>query len=274
MHNPASTGYMGAADKPLFFCFDAPQRATTGATTRPFGFVLCPPFGREYVSTHRVFRQFASRLARAGFPVLRFDYFATGDSAGEDSEGSLEQWLDDVATAVDTFRNHTAGMPVWLAGLRVGASLAALYAAQHQDVGGLILWDAVVDGKRYVDTLLEAHQQRFRQTAGHGQTIPAADGVREVFGALLSPRLASGLRAIDLATLPRAPAPQILLMSSSPQADPDDLGGRLAALGASVDRKHVPWPELWAEGAEMNDVLMPPARVLQAMVDSAQGGLR
>lgn len=149
MHNPASTGYMGTADKPLFFCFDAPQRATTGATTRPFGFVLCPPFGREYVSTHRVFRQFASRLARAGFPVLRFDYFATGDSAGEDSEGSLEQWLDDVATAVDTFRNHTAGMPVWLAGLRVGASLAALYAAQHQDVGGLILWDAVVDGKRY-----------------------------------------------------------------------------------------------------------------------------
>lgn len=98
--------------------------------------------------------------------------------------------------------------------------------------------------------------------------------MREVFGALLSPRLASGLRAIDLATLPRAPAPQILLMSSSPQADPDDLGSRLAALGASVDRKHVPWPELWAEGAEMNDVLMPPARVLQAMVDSAQGGLR
>ncbi|MEF8769778.1 MAG: alpha/beta fold hydrolase [Candidatus Accumulibacter phosphatis] len=270
MRDPTITGYMGAADRQLFYCFDAPRRARA----RPFGFVLCPPSGREYVSTHRVFRQFASRLARAGFPVLRFDYFATGDSAGEDSEGSVEQWLDDVATAVNTFRNHNPGAPVWLAGLRVGASLAALHAEQHQDVDGLILWDPVVNGNRYVDQLLEAHQQRFRQTVGRDQTTSDADGMREIFGFLLSPRLESGLRAIDLATLPRAPAPQVLLMSSSPQADPDDLGNRLAALGASVDRKHVLWPELWAEGAEMNDVLMPPARVLQAMVESVQGGRR
>lgn len=274
MQNPTIAGYMGAVDRQLFYCFDAPQKATAGATARPFGFVLCPPSGREYVATHRAFRQFATRLSRAGFPVLRFDYYATGDSAGGDAEGSVEQWLDDVTTALSTFRNHTAGARVWLAGLRVGASLAALHAAQHQDVDGLLLWDPVVNGTRYLDGLLEAQQRWLRLQVWRDQIPPATDGVREIFGFLLSPCLENGLRAIDLNTLPRAPAAHALVMSSSPQSDPEGCGDLLAARGVAVQRQHVLWPELWAEGAEMNDVLMPPARVLQAMVGWVQGEQR
>lgn len=261
------TAYMGAADRQLFYCFDAPQ----GARARPFGFVLCPPSGREYIFTHRALRQFATRLSRAGFPVLRFDYFATGDSAGDDDEGSVAQWLDDISTAVKTFRNHTAGAAVWLGGLRIGASLAALHAAEHQDVAGLILCDPVANGNRYVDGLLEAQQHWLRMQLGRGRNAAAANGVREVFGFIISSCLEKGLRSLDLATLPRAPAARALLMSSSPQPDPDGCADRLAALGVNVDRQHLLWPELWTEGAEMNDVLMPPARVLQAMVGWAQG---
>jgi len=260
-------GYMGAPDRRLYYCFDAPQSASVGS----FGFVLCPPSGREYVFTHRVFRQLATRLSRAGFPVLRFDYFATGDSAGGDGEGSIAQWLDDIGTAVNTFRNHTAGARVWLIGFRVGASLATLYAARHQDVDGLILWDPVVNGNSYVDSRLAAHQRWLHMQVWRDKTAPASDGVREIIGSLLSNRLESGLRAIDLTALPRVPAPRALLMSSSPQPDPDAFGDRLAALGVAVERQHMVWPEFWTEGTELDDVLMPPARLLQAIVGWAQG---
>ncbi len=266
MRSTATAAYMGSADRPLFYCFDAPQ----GTAARPFGLVLCPPSGREYVITHRACRQFATRLSRAGFPVLRFDYFATGDSAGEDDEGSVEQWLDDISTAIDTLRKHTAGAAVCLGGLRIGATLAAVYAARHQNIDSLILWDPVVNGNRYVDDLLEAQQHWLRRQGWRNKAAPQVGGVRELFGFLLSPGLEDGLRRLDLATLPRAPAQRALLMSSNPQADPDRCGDLLASLGVLVQRQHVIWPEFWTEGSEMDDVLMPPARTLQAMVDWGQ----
>ncbi len=266
MRSPTIAAYMGNADRQLFYCFDAPQ----GTSARPFGFVLCPPSGREYVIAHRACRQLATRLSRAGFPVLRFDYFATGDSAGDDDEGSVEQWLDDISTAIATFRKHSAGARVCLGGLRIGASLAAVHAAQHQNVDSLMLWDPVVSGNRYLDRLFEAQQHSLRQRGWREQAAREGDGVRELFGFLLSPGLENGLRHLDLTTLPRAPAQRALLMSSSPQADPDRCDDILASLGVLVQRQHVIWPEFWTEGAEMNDVLMPPARTLQAMVDWAQ----
>ncbi|MBP8132717.1 MULTISPECIES: alpha/beta hydrolase [Zoogloea] len=266
IQDPTVAGYMGAADRQLFYCYHAPQ----GASTRPFGVVLCPPAGREYVFAHRTFRQLATRLSRAGFPVLRFDYFASGDSAGEDDEGSVEQWLDDIASAIDTFRNHTAGARVCLAGFRIGASLAALHAATHQDVDSLILWDPVISGERYVDGLLADHEHFLRLRLWREKTAMGADGVREIVGFLLSPRLESGLRSIRLDTLP-APARRALLMSSSPTADPERFGEHLEALGMQIDRQHVAWPEFWTGNEELDDVLMPPARVLQAIVGWAQG---
>ena len=259
---------MGATDRQLFYRFHAPQ----GAKVRPLGFVLCPPFGREYIFAHRSFRQWAVRLSRAGFPVLRFDYFGSGDSAGGDDEGSVEQWLDDLSTAVSTFGKVTAGARVCLAGLRVGASLATLHATRHQNVDGLILWDPVVNGDRYVDALISAHERWRRLQLWRTAPPPPADGTREIVGFLLSPRLEVGLRAIELGKLSRAPAARALLMSSSPQPDPDAFGDRLAALGMTVERQHVLWPEFWSEAPDLGDVLMPPARVLQAMIAWAQVG--
>jgi len=49
-------------------------------------------------------RTLAALLAREGFHVLRFDYYATGDSAGESSEGSLSEWRANIVTARDDLR--------------------------------------------------------------------------------------------------------------------------------------------------------------------------
>jgi alpha/beta superfamily hydrolase len=267
MLNPAIAAFMGAANKRLFYCYHAPERASS----RRVGFVLCPPAGREYVFLHRSFRQLANRLTRAGFPVLRFDYFASGDSAGDDDAGSIEQWLDDIATAVDTFRQHAAGARVCLAGFRIGASLAALHAARHRDIDGLILWDPVVDGDRYVDTLLDEHQRWLAVQIFRNKLAETADGSREVVGFVLSPSLENGLRNIRLSALSYAPAPRVLLLTTSPQADPDHLGEHLASMSVAVNRQHVAWPEFWSEGETLDEILMPSAGALQAMLGWAGG---
>ena len=60
----------------------------------------CQPLGHEYIRAHRTFNQLAAGLARAGFPVLRFDYSGTGDSSGADEMGSVKRWMADVREAM------------------------------------------------------------------------------------------------------------------------------------------------------------------------------
>ena len=68
----------GPADRRLFGLLQPAQ----GNATRT-GVVLCNPMGQEAVRVHRMYRVLADRLNRAGLHVLRFDWFGSGDSAGD-----------------------------------------------------------------------------------------------------------------------------------------------------------------------------------------------
>ena len=61
--------------------------------------------------------QLAKRLSGIGFHVLRFDYYGTGDSAGDADEGDLRQWHDDLSAAVDELKDTAAIQMVSLIGL-------------------------------------------------------------------------------------------------------------------------------------------------------------
>src|SRR4051812_18625410 len=89
--------YFGPPDRPLFGAFHSSSKAVASdvwqSLPRGAAVVLCSPFGHEEHHAHRSERHLAELLARAGFPVLRFDYDATGDSAGDDREGGrVEAW--------------------------------------------------------------------------------------------------------------------------------------------------------------------------------------
>src|SRR3954451_13983708 len=49
----------------------------------PRAAVLCHPWGQEYIRAHRSMRRLANMLSATGRDTLRFDYFGTGDSAGD-----------------------------------------------------------------------------------------------------------------------------------------------------------------------------------------------
>ena len=65
---------------------DAPRQlyaALHAAAAARVGVLMAPPLLHEQPRSRRVLVEVASRLAALGLACLRFDYFGTGDSAGD-----------------------------------------------------------------------------------------------------------------------------------------------------------------------------------------------
>src|SRR5262245_22848667 len=109
---------------PFYFGSDARRLFGIYEPARPVGgparmAVLCHPSGDEQIHAYRTMRQLAAMIAQLGVHVLRFDYYGTGDSAGETSENGGAGWCGDVGTAITELRNITGGTMVSLVGLRL-----------------------------------------------------------------------------------------------------------------------------------------------------------
>lgn len=152
--------FFGAAQRRLFGAFHMGE----GAPSAGAAVLLCNPFGQEAIRTHRLYRVLADRLARSGVAVMRFEYFGTGDSAGEDVDGELEGWSDDVVAAhQELIRRSMAGRVFWMGG-RLGAAIA-LRTLPHLtgEVERLVVWDPVVDGEGYGRLLKTRHAERLKE---------------------------------------------------------------------------------------------------------------
>ncbi len=181
------------------------------------GVVLCQPFGREAMWVHKGWRVLADELAAAGSPTLRFDYAGTGDSAGEAEDGEqLEQWLRSIRSAVAYLKRTTGVTQVALCGLRLGATLAALVAAE-EGIDELVLLAPVASGRQY---LRELHllQQNWLETGGiQVQRAPANADYAEAVGHRLIASSVAILRKFDLirdAGLAEHPPRRLLVLDS------------------------------------------------------------
>ncbi|MDJ0954061.1 MAG: amino acid adenylation domain-containing protein [Acidimicrobiia bacterium] len=141
--------FFGPQDEPLFGLHYAP----VGGKSRGHAVLLCPPLGWEYMRTHWAMRQIARHLVVAGFDVMRFDFFATGDSSGESGTGSVTRWVEDVASAAAELSTASHAQRLSLVGVRLGATLAAKAVAAGLDVERIVMWDPVLDGGEYLRTL-------------------------------------------------------------------------------------------------------------------------
>ena len=128
--------YLGTSKRRLFGIHTPAARAGRSRVA-----VLCQPLGDEYVYAHRSMRQLAISLSLCGFETLRFDYFGTGDSAGEEDDVDDAGLHADVITAIETLQDLAATDKVTLIGLRAGANVAAGVASHCTAVEALVLWD-------------------------------------------------------------------------------------------------------------------------------------
>ena len=203
-----SAFYFGPPERRLFGLFEAAQaRSGTAA-------LLCYPYGAEAVRTHRVYRVLSERLTRAGIDVMRFDYFATGDSAGDDTQGDLAGWTQDVIAAHEALVARSSAQRVTWFGARLGATLAAMATRRVGRAPNLlVLWDMVVNGSEYLQELSRRHGQILDESYDPGQ-LPwremSAKGEmlleREALGFELGAQLRAQLAQLSAATLtaPRA----------------------------------------------------------------------
>ena len=147
--------FFGPPSRRLFGVF---HKASPGRM-QSMAVLLCNPFGQEAIRTHRLFRVLAIRLAKAGVHVLRFDYFGTGDSGGDDEAADLDSWQADVQAANEELLRLCGPVEAvtWVAS-RLGAVPAIQAAAEAQKgITRLVLWDPVVDGPAYAQLLREKH---------------------------------------------------------------------------------------------------------------------
>ncbi|HEY5089012.1 MAG TPA: alpha/beta hydrolase, partial [Polyangia bacterium] len=89
--------------------------------------ILCNPIGDDLIRAHRAFRHLAEALANSGFPVLRFDFDGTGDSAGDERDPDrVATWRADIKRAAAELRARSGVQALALVGLKLGATLATL----------------------------------------------------------------------------------------------------------------------------------------------------
>ncbi len=216
--------YFGGAKRKLFGALDPAH----GKHGKPQAAVICYPWGSEYLYAHRALRHLARLLAARGCHVLRFDYYGTGDSAGEDFEGGLAGWREDIATAIDELKESSGARSVSLIGLRLGAALAAeVAAAGSENVSALVLWDPAVSGTEHLERL-DAEWRKMAQTHRTNLGDDGEDRRGGRYGLPMPDELAVEMRAFDLSKIAKKIPAKTLCLSTERLASHDSLRSEFA----------------------------------------------
>ncbi|MGD8909123.1 MAG: alpha/beta fold hydrolase [Chromatiales bacterium] len=218
--------------------------------------LFCPPLGREYMRTHRGLVRLAQRLAREGYHVLRFDYYATGDSAGEDGDGTIQQWTDDVRTAIQELRDLSGVERIIILGIRMGAALATL-AASESPIEGLLLWDPVIAGSTYLSAQ-HALTLRFHADLNRFPVCRSAeieDGAEDMCGFRWSQALRDSLAKVELLSLERVRTRRAEVMISGCEQEGRSLHAHFTRIGIPTGLNEVDeltgWNALTGSGEAM-----------------------
>lgn len=262
------------------FAFGPPSRRLTGlfhpaerSGAAGDAVLVCPPWGHEAMRSQRFFRVLADRLTRAGFAVLRFDYHGTGDSPGDDLDGEMEGWRQDVGAAhAELWRLSGAPRIHWL-GARLGATLAL--RAAHEPGSAptrLLLWDPVVDGPRYLHELHAAHVHALeaslcvpdrtlrRQLGQTPEAFPEG-----LLGTALSARLLQQLRGIAPAHVTASAVHDTVVLARAQDAPVAQWVGAQRARELPVTLLPLQHGLAWTSEPQPNNAMVP-AEALQRLL--------
>lgn len=249
--------FFGSSDHPLYGVYHAPK-SRAGRRT---GVVMCYPFGQEYMRAHRAFRQLSLQLAKAGFHVFRFDYLGTGDSSGDGEDFCLAQATKDTAQALEELRDMADVDTVALFGLRLGGTVAAQVAAQHDAVTHLVLWDAIGDGGTYLQALRSEAKIPAEARGRNDDTRPSTFGV---MGYPVPEAVQRELAVLRFAASERSSV-RTLVVSDSDTAEARDFATWCRSSAWTVDTLVAPLPGKWGEVDNWGSAMIP-QEAIQAIV--------
>jgi len=204
--------------------------APTGAMPRRL-VVHVHGFGEDLNKSRRMAALQARALAHAGDAVLRFDLLGCGDSDGDFSDATWDDWIADTVAACHWALAHVARrwpqapMPeCWLWGHRAGCLLAQAAAAQLPGPWHFLFWQPTPVGKTVLQQFLRldiaAAKLAGATDKASAKALLAAGTTAEVAGYEIAPALAAGLEAARLQP-PAAQQPPLRMewLDVSPQPD-------------------------------------------------------
>lgn len=223
----------------------------TGERPRSRGVLICPPIAHEHIRAHRALRFLAVQLAREGFDVLRFDYFAVGDSAGDSEEAQVAHWQADVGAAAKELRALGGIESLAVLGVRFGATLAAT-ATDLPAVEHLVLWDPVIDGRQYLLSMEEMHRATLVDSYCFQRPRQEQPGPG-LLGFPFKPALRAEIAACNLRTLPRWPSGRVTVVKGGDASEAEPFVKELRQRGISATLRRattgVDWDDRYAVGS-------------------------
>ena len=187
-------GWIETARGPLFAC----HHPAEGESQRDVAVLLCDPIGSDRMNLHLAYRALALALAASGFPVLRVDYYGTGDSAGSARDaGQVGAWLQSLHDAADWLLRSSGRSKLGCFGALLGGTLATTFAASRSDVRSLALWGASVSGSAFLREVRAFQAMRSRSDAA---PLPRdwQDGDQEASGFLLTRETVDAIAALEI----------------------------------------------------------------------------
>lgn len=238
--------FFGASDRQLFGIYRMPSPVVPprGAA------LLCPPWGQEHLVSHRFYAHLASRLSESGYHVLRFDYFGSGDSAGERHEGDLDSWQRDATAALEELSDMSGMSKFTVFGLRLGATVAWRLASRRTDVHTAVLWDPIVSGASYVRDLVLTQKAIDQATMMAPMLNRGNPDELHLLGFPMTSALRTSIEQIHLDEF-RNPSPaQVKLLFSVTGPDRDALEAVLLAGGTAAVSQTLPGETPWRENEQ------------------------
>lgn len=164
------------------------------------GIVLVPPMFDELPRSRRLVTEVAGELAATGLPVLRFDFFGTGDSAGRGDDADFDTMCGDLDRAITTLRARTGVPRLVLLAWRGAALVVDAWLSRGGRADLVVLWDPIRDGSGWLrglgDADVAARAMLPPPRPGVPRTVEAEDG--QLMGFRVSPRLRRDVEAARL----------------------------------------------------------------------------
>lgn len=150
--------FLGDNDSRLFCAYHPSQNFSN--SSEPI--LLCSPIGPEYFRSYRVIRQLADNLSANGHNVLRFDWYAHGDSSGESSTGSIPIWKKNLEKTAAKLMEMSNSTKVSIIGTRFSSAIIT-NALPSLPAKRIVFWDPVFDGASWLSELTNHHSALFEK---------------------------------------------------------------------------------------------------------------
>ncbi|MEO8215693.1 MAG: alpha/beta hydrolase [Acidobacteriota bacterium] len=244
--------FFGDEDKSLLGAFH------DAGAARDLAVLLVPAHGHEYVRSHRAMHTLAGQLCASGCDVLRVELTGQGDSSGDDTDGDVGQWCQDIRLATDELRERSMARRIVAVGLRLGAALLASSVSDGtEEFDQIILWDPVINGAAYLGDLDRIHEQMLSDPHRFEPPRRASLPFSEQLGFAVTPSQRASIARLNLAEQTRWNCPRVFLVAGPDLADSsiEAVAEQVRASGSRIKTARLAALSGWQELRKVEDTL-------------------